>query len=32
LRPAILTAYLGYLLVVGGLLLDLGRPYTSGTR
>jgi Ni/Fe-hydrogenase subunit HybB-like protein len=27
LRPAILTAYLGYLLVVGGLLLDLGRPY-----
>lgn len=27
LRPAILTAYLGYLLVVGGLLMDLGRPY-----
>jgi Ni/Fe-hydrogenase subunit HybB-like protein len=27
LRPAILTAYLGYLLVVGGLLVDLGRPY-----
>jgi Ni/Fe-hydrogenase subunit HybB-like protein len=27
LRPAILTAYLGYLLVVGGLLFDLGRPY-----
>jgi Ni/Fe-hydrogenase subunit HybB-like protein len=27
LRPAILTAYLGYLLVVGGLLIDLGRPY-----
>ena len=27
LRPAILTAYLGYLLVVGGLFMDLGRPY-----
>jgi Ni/Fe-hydrogenase subunit HybB-like protein len=27
LRPAILTAYLGYLLVVGGLFIDLGRPY-----
>ncbi|MHA2621320.1 MAG: NrfD/PsrC family molybdoenzyme membrane anchor subunit [bacterium JZ-2024 1] len=27
LRPSILTAYLGYLLVVGGLLVDLGRPY-----
>jgi Ni/Fe-hydrogenase subunit HybB-like protein len=27
LRPAILTAYLGYLLVVGGLMVDLGRPY-----
>lgn len=27
LRPAILTAYLGYLLAVGGLLADLGRPY-----
>lgn len=27
LRPAILTAYLGYLLVVGGLMMDLGRPY-----
>ena len=26
-RPAILTAFLGYLLVIGGLLLDLGRPY-----
>jgi len=27
LRSAVLTAYLGYLLVVGGLLVDLGRPY-----
>jgi Ni/Fe-hydrogenase subunit HybB-like protein len=27
LRPAVLTAYLGYLLVVGGLMVDLGRPY-----
>jgi len=27
LRPAILTAYLGYLMVLGGLLMDLGRPY-----
>jgi Ni/Fe-hydrogenase subunit HybB-like protein len=27
LRPAILTGLLGYLLVVGGLLVDLGRPY-----
>jgi Ni/Fe-hydrogenase subunit HybB-like protein len=27
LRPAILTAYLGYLMVVGGLMVDLGRPY-----
>lgn len=26
-RPAILTAFLGYLLVVGGLMFDLGRPY-----
>ncbi len=26
-RPAILTGLLGYLLVVGGLLVDLGRPY-----
>jgi Ni/Fe-hydrogenase subunit HybB-like protein len=26
LRPAILTAFLGYLLVVVGLLFDLGRP------
>lgn len=26
LRPAILTAFLGYLLVVVGLLYDLGRP------
>ena len=27
LRPAILTAFLGYLLVVVGLMFDLGRPY-----
>jgi Ni/Fe-hydrogenase subunit HybB-like protein len=27
LRPAILTGFLGYLLVVMGLLADLGRPY-----
>ncbi len=27
LRAAILTAFLGYLLVVGGLIFDLGRPY-----
>lgn len=26
-RPAILTALIGYLLVIGGLLVDLGRPY-----
>ena len=26
-RPAILTGLLGYLLVVGGLIVDLGRPY-----
>jgi len=26
-RPAILTAFLGYLLVVFGLLFDLGKPY-----
>ncbi len=26
-RPAVLTGLLGYLLVVGGLLVDLGRPY-----
>ena len=26
LRPAILTAFLGYVLVVVGLLFDLGRP------
>jgi len=26
LRPAILTAFLGYVLVVVGLLYDLGRP------
>jgi Ni/Fe-hydrogenase subunit HybB-like protein len=27
LRPAILTAFLGYLLVVTGLLYDLGQPW-----
>ena len=27
LRPAILTAFLGYLLVTVGLIYDLGRPY-----
>jgi Ni/Fe-hydrogenase subunit HybB-like protein len=27
LRPAVLTAFLGYLLVIAALLLDLGRPY-----
>jgi Ni/Fe-hydrogenase subunit HybB-like protein len=26
-RPAILTGLLGYLLVVGGLMVDLGKPY-----
>jgi Ni/Fe-hydrogenase subunit HybB-like protein len=26
-RPAILTGLLGYLLVIGGLAVDLGRPY-----
>jgi c(7)-type cytochrome triheme protein len=26
-RPTILTAFLGYLLVIVGLLFDLGRPY-----
>jgi Ni/Fe-hydrogenase subunit HybB-like protein len=26
-RPAILTGLLGYLLVIGGLVVDLGRPY-----
>jgi len=26
-RPAVLTAFLGYLLVIFGLLYDLGRPY-----
>lgn len=28
LRPAILTAFLGYLLVIVGLLFDLGRPWS----
>jgi Ni/Fe-hydrogenase subunit HybB-like protein len=27
LRPTILTAFLGYLLVIFGLLVDLGRPW-----
>ncbi|MGC9093608.1 MAG: NrfD/PsrC family molybdoenzyme membrane anchor subunit [Bacteroidota bacterium] len=27
LRPAILTAFLGYILVIGALLFDLGRPW-----
>ncbi len=27
LRPAVLTGFLGYVLVVVGLLVDLGRPY-----
>lgn len=27
LRPAILTAFLGYLLVIVALMFDLGRPY-----
>ena len=27
LRPAVLTAFLGYILVVVGLVLDLGRPW-----
>ena len=26
-RPAILTAFLGYLLFIGALLIDLGRPW-----
>ena len=26
-RPAILTGFLGYLLAVAGLMVDLGRPY-----
>lgn len=26
-RPAILTGFLGYLLVIFGLIVDLGRPY-----
>lgn len=28
LRPAILTAFLGYLLVIVGLMFDLGRPWS----
>jgi Ni/Fe-hydrogenase subunit HybB-like protein len=27
LRPAVLTAFLGYVAVVAGLLIDLGRPW-----
>jgi formate dehydrogenase iron-sulfur subunit len=27
-RPTILTAFLGYLLLIGALLVDLGRPWT----
>jgi len=27
LRPAVLTAFLGYILVVMGLMMDLGRPW-----
>jgi Ni/Fe-hydrogenase subunit HybB-like protein len=27
-RPAILTAFLGYMLVIFGLMYDLGRPYS----
>lgn len=26
-RPAVLTAFLGYILVVGALMFDLGKPY-----
>ncbi len=26
-RPAVLTAFLGYLIVIGALLVDLGRPW-----
>ena len=26
-RPAVLTAFIGYLLVIGGLLFDLGHPW-----
>ena len=32
LRPAILTAFLGYSLVVVGLLFDLGRPDRPGAE
>jgi Ni/Fe-hydrogenase subunit HybB-like protein len=32
LRPAILTAWLGYFLVAVGLMFDLGRIGTSGGR
>lgn len=27
LRPTVLTAFLGYLLVIAGLMVDLGRPW-----
>jgi Ni/Fe-hydrogenase subunit HybB-like protein len=26
-RPAVLTAFIGYVLVIGGLMFDLGRPW-----
>jgi Ni/Fe-hydrogenase subunit HybB-like protein len=28
LRPTVLTAFLGYVLVIAGLMVDLGRPWT----
>lgn len=28
LRPTVLTAFLGYILVIAGLMVDLGRPWT----
>ena len=31
-RPAILTAFLGYLLVIFALMYDLGRPYNVWSR
>ena len=30
-RPAILTAFLGYALVAVGLVFDVGRPWRSGS-
>lgn len=32
LRPTILTAFLGYLLVIAGLMVDLGRPWAIWHR